>query len=174
MQSLKSGCPSTRTCRRPWPSSNMNPCASYASCRLNPPPLSCHRNSPTSPTAKQRHSPLPVMPKCLHKNLKESESVSATGCITPSTGPFYSGPDGHDTHGQDNTCREGPRPYQQIWSNQVTPQTRQDIGLKPSDRHYHHLQRQHPWTRHQMCKPHVLFAASVSRLAIHLRSDLTI
>jgi hypothetical protein len=31
---------------------------------------------------------------------------------------------------------------------------------------YHNLQRQHPWTWHQLCKPHALFAAPASQHAM--------
>ena len=33
---------------------------------------------------------------------------------------------------------------------------------------YHNFQRQHPWTRHHLCKPHALLAASASHHAMTL------
>jgi hypothetical protein len=124
----------------------------------------CHRLTHHPSCQRQQHSPVLAtrhvsLPKCLHKDLKESKCICDRTHNTEHWTILQRTT--HHTHGQYILAR--PRPFQQTGLNHVTSPIKQEIGLPPSDyQHYYHLQGQDPWTHHQLWKPHALFAAFTS------------
>lgn len=135
--------------RVPWPRSyTVNPCASCGSCTLKPRPLWCHCNSPTSPTAKQS-STAQFRQRVLYVSLYAWTRT----WMNPQSTSSHARTTLHAWQDHDRNSRQG----------QTGLHLKRDCHCQTTD--YHNFQRQHPWTQHQLCKPHALFAASTSRHA---------